>query len=254
MEATMTANATKTVGYVVTLEPEYGSVDSKTTKRREMTLDATSAAEAAMIAVRGLLRMNLKTPPRSESRFHKDPPTSRRFVSRQDKEGDRWAILVDLSPAEKQKIADAEAAKEAADAAERAAVQPEKDAYMALAAQHPGLRVSVSSYSTTVQWEVRWSNDYLKVEIEKRRGYRGEGETYSEPATIRIGNGTMSKPAADLPLLTAALRSAAALAGDLDALYPVGSEGPDTDSYTANLRAHAAMLKRVVEVMARTYD
>ena len=137
----------KTQEYVVVVEPEYGSEEHKAPARRSLTTTATSPADAAMIAIRALLRMNVKTCPRTDGRRERDALTVRRFLSRPDKEGDRHSVIVDLSPAEKKSIADAEAAKEAADAAERAAMKTEADAYAALRAEHPSLYVSISPCS-----------------------------------------------------------------------------------------------------------
>lgn len=246
----MTATETKTQEYVVVVEPEYASEEDRAAKRRTITLPAADYQTAGLGALRALTGRNQKTL-RSEGRFHKDPETVRRYLSRADREGDRWMLIVDYSPAEKKRIADAKAADEAAYAAKVEEAKPDVEAYEALLAAHPDVRPSLSTGYVRVEWKVTLGDDYTRIEITRERGY---GETgWTSPTQVSVGHVRLKDDvAARAATLARAVEKAAAIAALLDARYPAGSAErtvptDTTNQISANYRAHAALLALVVK-------
>lgn len=241
--------------YVVSVVPEYGTSQVSAAGTKTMTVTATDYPAAALAAVRALLGSNTNTPPKPDHSVHMPARggRERHYITRANRDGNRWEVSVDLSPDEKARIADAEALEAVRVADERASVAGELAEWEALSTAHPGIRVGVSPYSVEVTMECRWSNDYARVEVTKRdNGYGDTAGSWRDPASVRVGNGTLGVPATDLPVLVRALTVAGAIAADLDARYTPSSGalvcGPG--SYPASVREGLATFRRVLGLVA----
>lgn len=247
----MTSTEMKTQEYVVVVGPEY-AMDAKdrAAKSRALTIPAASHHEAGLAAVRALTGKTPKTL-KSEGNRYSDPATVRRFATRRDRNGDSLNVVVHLSPAEKQRIADAKAAEEAAKQAQINAAAPEREAYEALLAANPGVMVYLSLGHVRVEWKAEFDGDYSRIEVKKDQdGWRETAEW--KPATVQVGSVTLKDPRANAVGLIRAIRSAAAIASMLDAEFTgsVLTIPEEPNPTAASYRAHTSVLTRVIDTIA----
>ena len=255
----MTTETSRTE-YVVVMEPEYFPYQAtegvKASLRRTVTISEDNYLEAAQAAVAAFTGKRPKTL-RSEGRRYRDAESICRFVTRRDRDGNRFMLIVDTSPAEKARVEAKKAAEAAAHQSMVDAAKPDQEEWQRLSALHPGIRASLSRGYVRVEWKAEFgvegesNHDYCRIEIKKDGIGWGSDEDTWDPAEVSVGNGTMKRPAAHAAVLVLAIESAVAVAEMLDATYTSGVPAiPKGDNQiAANYRAHTALLTRVVEVL-----